>query len=87
MYEVKATSGQYAGQWVVAESIEKAIDEFGQDIDRSTFRLVKPKIVEFVPVGCDVVQVMDDGGEVYVTTAADQESAETLAGRFNASRL
>lgn len=85
MYEVKAVSGQYAGQWVVVESIAAGIAEFGPDIDRSTFRPYQAQSVEFVAVGCDVIQVMEDGSEQHVTTAPSQEAAESLAKRFNAT--
>ncbi len=85
MYEVKAVSGQYAGQWLVVESVAAGIAEFGPDIDRSTFRPYQAQIVEFVAVGCDVIQVMEDGGEQHVTTAPSPEAAEGLAKRFNAT--
>ena len=85
MYEVKAVSGQYAGQWLVVESIAAGIAEFGPDLDRSTFRPYQAKSVEFVAIGCAVVQVMDDGSEQHVTTAPSQAAAESLAKRFNAT--
>lgn len=83
MLEVYATAGKFAGQWVVVNSTQEAINEFGMDIDRGTFRPYQPQTVEFVTVGCDVVQVMDDGSEKLVATAPNQDEAEKLAYNLN----
>jgi len=72
MYEIKITSGDFAGKFVVVESFDAAIKEFGRDrLDAASFR----EIVS-TPDGDDV-----DANPVDLETARAAVSEYAKQGR------
>ena len=79
MYEVKITSGEYAGQFVSVASFDAALKEFGRDrIDVHSIREESPlfRVIVATPDGDDV-----DATLVDLTTARAAVAEYAKQGR------